>query len=156
MADLTIAKQQMVEIAKALSFNSEVLIMDEPTSALSETEIQELFRIIRELRNRGVGVVYISHRIEELKQICDRLTVLRDGRYIDTVDLRDVSVDQSPRSTGTLGCSAFQPMGYTGTIVSDQIEDDRCGAAAPVAGPSVTDPFQSAHIHVHETDGYAP
>ena len=94
VADLTVAKQQMVEIAKALSFNSQVLIMDEPTAALTETEIEELFRIIRQLRDRGVGIVYISHRLEELKQISDRITVMRDGRYIDTVQTKDVTIDQ--------------------------------------------------------------
>ncbi len=91
---LTVAKQQMVEIAKALSFNSQVLIMDEPTAALTETEIEELFRIIRDLREKGVGIVYISHRMEELKQICDRVTVMRDGQYIDTVDMDKTDNDQ--------------------------------------------------------------
>ncbi|HRI57619.1 MAG TPA: ATP-binding cassette domain-containing protein, partial [Anaerolineae bacterium] len=86
VADLTVATQQMVEIAKALSFNSQVLIMDEPTAALTEAEIEELFRIIRELRDKGVGIVYISHRLEELKQISDRITVMRDGRYVGTED----------------------------------------------------------------------
>ena len=94
VADLTVAKQQMVEIAKALSFNSEVLIMDEPTAALTDAEIDELFRIIRQLRDKGVGVVYISHRLEELKQISDRITVMRDGRYVDTVATSDVTIDQ--------------------------------------------------------------
>jgi ribose transport system ATP-binding protein len=93
-ADLTVAKQQMVEIAKALSFNSQVLIMDEPTAALTETEIEELFRIIRQLRARGVGIVYISHRLEELKQISDRITVMRDGHYVDTVDAATATIDQ--------------------------------------------------------------
>ena len=93
-ADLTVAKQQMVEIAKALSFNSQVLIMDEPTAALTETEIEELFRIIRQLRDKGVGIVYISHRLEELKQISDRITVMRDGHYIDTVDARRSPIDR--------------------------------------------------------------
>ena len=91
-ADLTVAKQQMVEIAKALSFNSQVLIMDEPTAALTESEIEELFRIIRTLRGQGVGVVYISHRLEELKQISDRITVMRDGHYVDTVQAADVPI----------------------------------------------------------------
>ncbi len=90
---LTVAKQQMVEIAKALSFNSQALIMDEPTAALTEAEIEELFRIIRQLRNEGVGVVHISHRLEELKQISDRVTVMRDGRYIDTVQTQEASVE---------------------------------------------------------------
>jgi ribose transport system ATP-binding protein len=94
VADLTVAKQQMVEIAKALTFNSEILIMDEPTAALTEAEIDELFRIIRQLRDKGVGVVYISHRLEELKQISDRVTVMRDGRYIDTVDTQAATVNQ--------------------------------------------------------------
>ena len=74
---LKVAQQQMVEIAKALSFDSQVLIMDEPTAALTDAEIEELFRIIRQLRERGVGIVYISHRLEELKQISDRITVMR-------------------------------------------------------------------------------
>jgi ribose transport system ATP-binding protein len=94
VADLTVAKQQMVEIAKALSFNSQVLIMDEPTAALTETEIEELFSIIRQLRAKGVGIVYISHRLEELKQISDRVTVMRDGRYINTVQTHEASIDQ--------------------------------------------------------------
>jgi len=94
VADLTVAKQQMVEIAKALSFNAEVLIMDEPTAALTEAEIEELFRIIRDLRAQGVGVVYITHRLEELKQISDRITVMRDGRYVDTVTTKDAEIDQ--------------------------------------------------------------
>lgn len=93
VADLTVAKQQMVEIAKALSFESDVLIMDEPTAALTDAEIEELFRIIRQLREQGVGIVYISHRLEELKQISDRVTVMRDGRYIDTVGTTEATID---------------------------------------------------------------
>jgi ribose transport system ATP-binding protein len=94
VADLTVAKQQMIEIAKALSFNSEVLIMDEPTAALTESEIEDLFHIVRQLRDKGVGIVHISHRLEELKQISDRITVMRDSRYIDTVATQDVTIDQ--------------------------------------------------------------
>ncbi len=94
VSDLTIAKQQMVEIAKALSFSSEVLIMDEPTAALTEAEIEDLFILIRGLRANGVGIVYISHRLEELKQISDRITVMRDGRYVDTVNTAEASVDE--------------------------------------------------------------
>ena len=94
VSDLTIAKQQMVEIAKALSFNSEVLIMDEPTAALTDSEIEDLFTIIRDLRDKGVGIVYISHRLEELKLISDRVTVMRDGRYIDTVQTKTATIDQ--------------------------------------------------------------
>jgi len=91
---LSPGQQQMVEIAKALSFNSKVLIMDEPTAALTETEIDELFRLIRQLQATGVGVVYISHRLEELQRISDRITVMRDGRYIDTIRTADATIDR--------------------------------------------------------------
>jgi ribose transport system ATP-binding protein len=94
VSDLTVAKQQMVEIAKALSFNAKILVMDEPTAALTDTEIEELFSIIKQLREKGVGVVHISHRLEELKLISDRVTVMRDGKYIDTLMTRDASIDQ--------------------------------------------------------------
>ena len=82
----------MVEIAKALSFNSDVLIMDEPTAALTDTEIDELFRIIRQLREGGTGIVHISHRLQELTQISDRVTVMRDGGYIDTVRTAETTI----------------------------------------------------------------
>ena len=94
VGSLAVAQQQMVEIAKALSFNADVLIMDEPTAPLTDTEIDELFRIIRDLRARGVGVVYISHGLDELKQISDRVTVMRDGRFIDTVATAEAPIDQ--------------------------------------------------------------
>ena len=94
VADLTIAKQQMVEIAKALSFNAKILIMDEPTAALTDTEIDDLFTIIKQLREQGVGIVHISHRLEELKLIADRVTVMRDGKMIDTLLAEDASIDK--------------------------------------------------------------
>ena len=93
VADLSVAKQQMVEIAKALSFNAKILVMDEPTAALTDTEIDELFTIIRQLREKGVGIVHISHRLEELKQISDRVTVMRDGKYIDTLITKEARID---------------------------------------------------------------
>lgn len=94
MQDLSVAKQQMVEIAKALSFQSEVLIMDEPTAALTESEIEDLFQFIRNLKNKGVGIIYISHRMDELKKISDRTTVMRDGQYVGTVVTEDTGIDQ--------------------------------------------------------------
>ncbi|WP_315740666.1 MULTISPECIES: sugar ABC transporter ATP-binding protein [unclassified Bradyrhizobium] len=90
---LTVARQQMVEIAKALSFNSRVLIMDEPTAALNNREIAELFKMIRALKARGVGIVYISHKMDELKQIADRVTVLRDGEYVATVPAESTTIE---------------------------------------------------------------
>ena len=92
---LTVAKQQMVEIAKALSYqNTKVLIMDEPSTALTASEIEDLFTFIRQLKATGVGIVYISHRMDELKQITDRITVMRDGQYVDTVNTADTTIDQ--------------------------------------------------------------
>jgi ribose transport system ATP-binding protein len=91
---LTVARQQMVEIAKALSYNSQVLIMDEPTAALTEAEIDELFHMINRLREKGIGIVYISHRMEEIKKITDRVTVMRDGHYIDTLITPETTIDR--------------------------------------------------------------
>jgi len=85
---LGVAHQQMVEIAKALSLDARLLIMDEPTSALTDTEIQQLFAVIEKLKQRGVSVVFISHHLDEVFKICDRGTVLRDGEFIKTVDLK--------------------------------------------------------------------
>jgi len=93
VGELSVAKQQMVEIAKALSFDSRVLIMDEPTAALNDAEIAELMRIIRELRAQGVGIVYITHKLDELERISDRVTVMRDGRTIGTVATASTSLD---------------------------------------------------------------
>ncbi|HTJ94571.1 MAG TPA: sugar ABC transporter ATP-binding protein [Pararobbsia sp.] len=90
---LSVAQQQMVEIAKALSLDAEVLIMDEPTSSLTESETSALFRIIHELKRAGVGIVYISHRLDEMAEIVDRVTVMRDGRYISTDLFRETTVD---------------------------------------------------------------
>ena len=91
---LTIAKQQMVEIAKAVSYRGEVIIMDEPTSSLTPTETESLFKIIRTLRAAGKGVVYISHRLEELSSITDRITVLRDGEYVQTLNTPETSISE--------------------------------------------------------------
>lgn len=94
VGELPVSKQQMVEIAKALSINAKILIMDEPTSALTAKEIDELFRIIKQLRAEGRGIVYISHRLEELQHIVDRITVMRDGQYITRVNYKDVTMDE--------------------------------------------------------------
>jgi ribose transport system ATP-binding protein len=91
---MTVAMQQMVEIAKALSYRSRILVMDEPTAALNDTEIADLFTIIRKLRNEGVGIIYISHKMDELKQIADRVTVMRDGETVGTVDADDTPISE--------------------------------------------------------------
>ena len=92
--DLTMPQQQLVEIARALGANAKVLIMDEPTASLSEEDTQNLFAVIRQLRAEGVGVIYISHRLEELPLIADRVTVLRDGHTIGTREMSEVNREQ--------------------------------------------------------------
>ncbi len=94
VGDLAVSKQQMVEIAKALSTNAKILIMDEPTSALTSKEIDDLFRIIRQLKSEGCAIVYISHRLEELQHIVDRVTILRDGQYITSMDFGDTNLEE--------------------------------------------------------------
>ncbi len=92
--ELSIAQQQMVEIAKALSLNARILVMDEPTSSLTENEVNILFSIIRKLKADGVGILYVSHRMSELFEITDRVTVMRDGAYIATKNTRETDTDE--------------------------------------------------------------
>jgi len=94
VGELTISKQQMVEIAKALSVDARILIMDEPTSSLTSKEIEDLFRIIKTLKKSGRGIVYISHRLEELQHIADRVMIMRDGQYITSMDYADTNIDE--------------------------------------------------------------
>lgn len=94
VGELPVSKQQMVEIAKALSINAKILIMDEPTSSLTAREIEDLFRIIKKLKAEGKGIVYISHRLEELQHIVDRVTIMRDGQYIMSMNFGDVNMEQ--------------------------------------------------------------
>ena len=89
MSNLTVGKQQMCEIAKAVSFDAKVIIFDEPSAALTETEIEAMFEIIRDLKKRDIAMVYISHRMDEIKVITDRVTVMRDGTYVGTIITKD-------------------------------------------------------------------
>ena len=91
--DLSIAQQQMVEVAKALSFNLKLLIMDEPTSSLTRKEIELLFGMISSLKKEGVGIIYISHRMDEIRRVGDRLTIMRDGEYVDCMDAKTSDMD---------------------------------------------------------------
>jgi len=91
---LSVAQQQMVEIARALSVNARILIMDEPTSALTLNEVAELFQLVRRLRENGTAILFISHRLEELFEIADTVTVLRDGTYVDTRTMDGVTQDE--------------------------------------------------------------
>ncbi len=94
VGELPVSKQQMVEIAKALSTNAKILIMDEPTSSLTSREIDDLFRIIRDLKAKGCGIVYISHRLEELQYIVDRVTIMRDGQFVTSGRFQDMTMDE--------------------------------------------------------------
>jgi ribose transport system ATP-binding protein len=149
VGNLTVARQQMVEIAKALSFNARVLIMDEPTAALNEVEVRTLFGLIRRFVTATTGVIYISHRMHELAQISDRVTVLRDGRYIDTLDTestsvghvislmvgRDVTGEQRPKSAGPLGEPVLSVTGLsTKALLRDVSFEVRRGEILGFAG----------------------
>lgn len=132
--DLSVAQQQMVEIAKAISVDSRVLIMDEPTAALTDSEVEKLFEIINSFRDAGIGIVYISHKLEELEHIVDRVTVMRDGQYIDTVDFEDATLDeliqmmvgrdleeQYPEKSAKIGKTIFEVKNISRKDVLDDI-----------------------------------
>ena len=91
---LSVSQMQMLEIAKAVSYDSKVLILDEPTSSLTENEVKHLFKIIRKLQGSGIGIVYISHKMEEITEICDEITILRDGKWVTTEKVKDLNTDQ--------------------------------------------------------------
>src|SRR5262245_25305618 len=91
--DLSVAEQQMVEIARALSMQSRLIVMDEPTSALSTSEVEKLFRIVRDLKAHGISTIFVTHRLEEVMELCDRYTVLRDGRLVGAGAVADTSID---------------------------------------------------------------
>jgi ribose transport system ATP-binding protein len=94
LGTLTVGKQQMVEIAKAVSRDAKILVLDEPTAALTQLEVEELFKIMRDLRSKGIGMIYISHRMDEINVISDRITVMRDGEYVGTVNTADTTKDE--------------------------------------------------------------
>ena len=94
VADLSVSQRQMIEIAKAFSYNARIVIMDEPTSSLTEKEVNHLFTIINKLKDKGCGIVYISHKMEEIFQLCDEITILRDGQWVDTRPLKGLDMDQ--------------------------------------------------------------
>ncbi|WP_165311604.1 ribose ABC transporter ATP-binding protein RbsA [Vibrio ziniensis] len=132
LATLSLGEQQMVEIAKALSFESKVIIMDEPTDALTDTETESLFKVINELRDQGCGIVYISHRLKEIFEICDDVTVLRDGKFIGECPVADINEDgliemmvgrklneQYPRVEVQHGNTCLEVIGLTGSGVHD-------------------------------------
>ncbi len=97
LGDLTVGKQQIVEIAKAVSHECKLLVLDEPTAALTQPEVEALFEIMNDLRDKGIGMIYISHRMDEINRISDRVTVMRDGEYVGTVYTKDTTKDDIVR-----------------------------------------------------------
>ncbi|WP_300379396.1 galactose/methyl galactoside ABC transporter ATP-binding protein MglA [Clostridium sp.] len=94
MAKLSVSQRQMFEIAKAVSYNAKILVLDEPTSSLTTEEVEHLFKIINKLRNKGCGIIYISHKMEEILQISDDVTIMRDGKWIDTLSAKELTTDK--------------------------------------------------------------
>ncbi len=94
VATLSVSQMQMIEIAKAFSYDAKIVIMDEPTSSLTEKEVNHLFKIINKLKEKGCGIVYISHKMEEIFQLCDEITILRDGQWVATQPLKGMTMDQ--------------------------------------------------------------
>ncbi len=120
LGELTVGKQQMVEIAKAVSRDCKLLVLDEPTAALTQPEVEELFKIMNDLRDKGIGMIYISHRMDEINRISDRVTVMRDGEYVDTVNTAEVTKDDIVR------------MMVGRVVYGDKKECSACPADAPV------------------------
>ena len=127
MSTMPVSQRQMVEIAKAVSYNSKVIVFDEPTSSLTEEEVEHLFKIINMLRNRGVGIVYISHKMAEIKRISDYITIMRDGQWVatepaDSLEMNDIIrlmvgrelTNQFPPKTNTPGETYLKVEGITG------------------------------------------
>lgn len=148
---LSVAERQLVEIAGALSQNARVIAMDEPTSALSHTEIETLFGLVDQLRDSGVGIVYVSHKLDELHRLADRITVLRDGRYVDTVRTsetddaelirlmvgRELTTQFPPRPEAAVaddGPAALEVVGLTTTAVHDVTFSVRAGEVVGFSG----------------------
>ncbi|UPG85766.1 sugar ABC transporter ATP-binding protein [Luteibacter aegosomatis] len=144
---LSVGRQQMVEIARALGQNARVLIMDEPTAALTESETATLFQLIRELRGQGTGIVYVSHRMEEIFALCDRISVLRDGQFVGTRDVPGLAFDEVvkmmvgrtldarfPSRTPNIGSVRLKVEHVTGGMVKDVSFDLHAGEVLGVAG----------------------
>lgn len=148
MKNLSIAQKQMVEIAKAVSFNARVIIMDEPTSAISEAEVEALFSTIRELTENGVSIIYISHKMEELERIADDVTVLRDGKYMGTKPMAELTRDKIislmvgrditnryPKESVELGGTALEVTNlHSGKAVKNMSFRVRAGEILGIAG----------------------
>ncbi|MBR5816759.1 MAG: sugar ABC transporter ATP-binding protein, partial [Anaerotignum sp.] len=148
MSDLSVGQQQMVEICKALMADAKVIIMDEPTAALTASETRGLFEVINSLRKKGVSIVYISHRMEEIFELCDRITVLRDGEYVGTENIADIDLNHVvqmmigrtigelfPKRESNIGAEVLRVEGLTsGKLFKDISFDVKAGEVLGVSG----------------------
>ena len=148
MSDLSVGQQQMVEICKALMADAKVIIMDEPTAALTASETRGLFEVINSLRKKGVSIVYISHRMEEIFELCDRITVLRDGEYVGTENIAEIDLDhvvqmmigrtigeRFPKRESHIGAEVLRVEGLTsGKLFKDVSFDVKAGEVLGVSG----------------------
>ena len=116
---LSVAQQQVVEIVKAMSFNARIISMDEPTAALADHEVALLYQLIARLQKRGVAVLYVSHRLQEIFDLCDRITVLKDGSLVDTVETAETTPDELVRKMVGRSISSFFPDPHEGTEIGD-------------------------------------
>ena len=138
VGSLTVAEQQIVEIVKALSFDAQVISMDEPTAALSDREVELLYAIIRRLTSRGVAVIYVSHRLKEIFDLCDRITILKDGALVSTDETAALTTDELVRRMVGRSIQSYFPDAVEGTFVGEpRLDLDGCGNAF-VDGVSLT------------------
>lgn len=138
VGSLTVAEQQIVEIVKALSFEAQVISMDEPTAALSDREVELLYAIIRRLTSRGVAVIYVSHRLKEIFDLCDRITILKDGALVSTDEKSALTTDELVRRMVGRSIQSYYPDAVADTVVGEpRLELDGCGNAF-VDGVSLT------------------
>jgi len=140
--NLTIAQQQMVEIVKAVSFNGKIIVMDEPTSSLSNEEVEQLFEIIENLRKKKVSIIYISHRMEELFRISDRVTVIRDGAYVGTKKTSETSPNELVAMMVGRDLESF--------YARDYCDMDKAETALEVRNLSQTGVFEDISFSVHK------
>lgn len=138
--DLTVAKQQMIEIAKAVSYDAKLIIMDEPTSALSGSEITELFSIMRKIKQEGKSIIYISHKLDEIYAITDRVVILRDGEYIGSEDIDDINVNKMIEMM----------VGRKVTELFPKVKCEICDVKLEVQGLSSGKEFQDVSFDVRE------
>ncbi len=150
LSTLSVSQRQMVEIAKAVSYNAKILVLDEPTSSLSDKEVEHLFKIINKLRDRGVGMIYISHKMDEILEISDEVTIMRDGKYVSTTASKDLTMNEIikqmvgreitsrfPDKTNVVGdtyMSVKNLTGMYGSTIKDVSFDLRKGEVLGVAG----------------------